>query len=109
MVFYSFRSKKREFSSECFLSYNKMASYESSSRVDPASKKTFEERTITMEAKTWDHGKQTGKATFTFAFFLEKHLKQMQLCVRTERGILESSPVFGDKGRSKLPEELVEL
>lgn len=43
-------------------------------------------------------------------FTLEKHLKQMQLCVRTERGILESSPVFGEIGGSaKIPEELVEL
>ena len=33
----------------------------------------------------------------------------MQLCVRTQKGILKSSPIFGDTGNSKIPEELVEL
>jgi hypothetical protein len=109
VVFFTFRNKMNEFNSECFLSYNKMTSFEHSERFDPASKKTFEERTIHVEAKTWDHGRETGKAKFTFRFTLEKHLKQMQLCVRTEKGILESSPVFGDTSSSHVPEELVEL
>ena len=33
----------------------------------------------------------------------------MQLCVRTERGILESSPVHGESGSSKMPKEMIEL
>lgn len=27
-------------------------------------------------------------------FSIQKHIKQMQVCVRTEQGILKSSPVF---------------
>lgn len=27
-------------------------------------------------------------------FSIQKHMKQMQVCVRTEQGILKSSPVF---------------
>jgi hypothetical protein len=55
-------------------------------------------------SKSWDHGKETGTAKFLLEFTIEQHLKQMQLCVRTEKGILESSPVVGETGSSgKMP------
>lgn len=31
-------------------------------------------------------------------FSIQAHLKQMQTCVRTEEGILTSSPVFSEAG-----------
>ena len=60
-----------------------MTSFEHKELIDPTSKKNFEERIVQISAKTWDHGRQTGKASFNFSFMIEKHLKQMQLCVRT--------------------------
>lgn len=33
----------------------------------------------------------------------------MQVCVRTEKGILESSPVYGGSSGGGIPDELLEL
>lgn len=106
IIFYAFRNKVKEFSSECFISYNKLANFQAQEKIDSIAKKTFEDRSISLEVKTWNHGKETGKAKFTILFTIEKHIKQMQLCVRTEKGILESSPVFGESSGSRIPEEL---
>lgn len=66
-------------------------------------------REATIELKTWDHGKESGLAVFRLIFEIQSHVKQLQVCVRTEKGVLESSPVFGDSGGGPVPEELVEL
>jgi len=47
-----------------------------------------------LEEKTWLHGKEVGKAKINIKFVMQTHHKQMQACVRTEEGILTSSPVF---------------
>lgn len=70
------------------------------------SKKTLEERKINIDSKIWNNGREAGKAKFSLIFIIQRHIKQMQLCVRTERGILESSPVFGESSGSKIPVEL---
>jgi hypothetical protein len=49
-----------------------------------------------MLEKSWLHGKEMGKVRVRFEFSMQAHLKQMQACVRTEKGILTSSPVFSD-------------
>lgn len=59
-------------------------------------------REIELEMKTWDHGKEAGLAFVKLEFCIQKHIKQMQICVRTEEGILESSPVFFDDGTASL-------
>jgi hypothetical protein len=48
--------------------------------------------------KTWLRGKETGSARVKLKFSIQAHLKQMQTCVRTEEGILTSSPVFSEAG-----------
>jgi hypothetical protein len=41
-----------------------------------------------LHMDTWDHGKQAGKGRFRFVFKVQSHIKQVKLCVRTEKGIL---------------------
>lgn len=57
---------------------------------------SYFERKVELLEKTWLHGTETGKARISFKFSLQSHLKQMQSCVRTEKGILTSSPVFNE-------------
>lgn len=110
IVFYLFNHNKYEFHSECFLSYNKLANEPQKEELrDSPTNVTFEVRDPSVEIKTWDHGKEAGVAVFRLVFELQSHIKQMQVCVRTENGILESSPVFGESGGGAVPEELVEL
>lgn len=49
---------------------------------------------IILSQKNWSHGKEVGQSDFKIRFLIQKHMKQMQVCVRTEQGILKSSPVF---------------
>jgi hypothetical protein len=63
-------------------------------RKDQISNITYYERKAQLSEKTWLHGKEKGLVKIAFKFALQSHLKQMQACVRTETGILTSSPVF---------------
>ena len=51
-----------------------------------------------MAQKTWLHGNETGSSLVKLKFSIQSHLKQMQTCVRTEEGIITSSPVFSEAG-----------
>jgi hypothetical protein len=50
-----------------------------------------------------------GKAKVNFKFVMQAHLKQMQACVRTESGIMASSPVFSQGNTSRGCEEITAL
>lgn len=55
-----------------------------------------------------------GKANFKFTIQNEVSLKQMYICVRTQQGILTSTPVFdidgkGTKSNSSQCEEIKQL
>lgn len=63
-------------------------------RKDKVTNITYYERKVELTEKTWLHGTEIGKVKISFKFMLQSHLKQMQACVRTEKGILTSSPVF---------------
>lgn len=63
-------------------------------RKDAVTNITYYERKVELTEKTWLHGTEMGKVKISFKFTLQSHLKQMQACVRTEKGILTSSPVF---------------
>jgi hypothetical protein len=59
-------------------------------------------RDINIELKSWDHGKEAGKTKLRIKFMIQTHIKQMQVCVRTENGISEFSPVFtGEESNNK--------
>jgi hypothetical protein len=108
VTFYLFNHDKYDFHSECFLSFNKLANEpQKEERKDSPTSVAYEVRNPALELKTWDHGKDAGVAVFRLVFELQSHIKQMQVCVRTENGILESSPVFGESAGGPLPEELV--
>jgi hypothetical protein len=53
-----------------------------------------EKRTFTSEDKLWNHGKEIGRGNFKFEVINDKYIKQMQVMVRTEEGIVKYSPVF---------------
>lgn len=50
-----------------------------------------------------------GVVKISFKFILQSHLKQMQACVRTENGILASSPVFNQTNEAKACQEIEAL
>ena len=77
---------------ECYVSINKLLNFESKVVYD--NNVPYEERMINLEQNNWSHGKDVGKSKFTMKFSIQKHMNQMQVCVRTEQGILKSSPVF---------------
>ena len=58
-------------------------------------------RNVDLVEKVWLHNKQTGFAKLKINFVLQAHQKQMQSCVRTEEGILTSTPVFFDANNSQ--------
>lgn len=63
----------------------------------------FEIKKIELTEKLWNHGVECGKIKVKLTFEVEKHLKQMLVCVRTEKGISKMSPVFKQtdiKGKS---------
>ena len=43
----------------------------------------YELRDISIELKSWDHGKEAGKTNLKIKFKIQTHIKQMQVCVRT--------------------------
>lgn len=51
-----------------------------------------QKRTFTSEDKLWNHGKEIGKGYFKFVVTSDKYIKQMQVMVRTEEGIVKNSP-----------------
>jgi hypothetical protein len=51
-------------------------------------------REVDLRVKLWLHGRETGEARLRFRFLMQSHLRQMQSCVRTEEGVLASTPVF---------------
>lgn len=85
---------------ECYVSINKLLNFESKVVYDEHNV-PYEERLITLNQNNWCHGKEVGKSNFTIKFSIQKHMKQMPVCVRTEQGILKSSPVFSrDESRA---------
>lgn len=50
-----------------------------------------------------------GQAKLKLKFIMQSHQKQMQSCVRTEEGILTSTPVFFDADRAEKCEEIQAL
>jgi hypothetical protein len=83
-----------EIESECFISLAKLMTLDYVIKKDAVTNVTYYERMVELVEKTWLHGTEMGKAKISFKFSLQSHLKQMQACVRTEKGILTSSPVF---------------
>ena len=49
---------------------------------------------IKLEEKLWSGGKECGRVKLNLGFEIQKHLKQMLVCVRTEHGILKMSPFY---------------
>ena len=81
------------------MSINKLLNFESKVFYD--GNVPYEERLITLHQNNWSHGKEVGRSNFTIRFCIQRHMKQMQVCVRTEQGILKSSPVFShEEGRT---------
>ena len=63
-----------------------------------------------MELDCWDHGQQTGKVVLQFIFRVQAHIKQLKMCVRTEKGIQQAGPIFSQsKEDLNFPSELEEL
>lgn len=86
-----------------------MANYPEKEFKDSVGNIVWQVRDVKVELKTWDHGREAGKAIFSLVFEIQTHIKQMQVCVRTEKGILESSPVYGGSSGGGIPDELLEL
>ena len=63
-------------------------------KKDAVTNITYFHRQIELTEKLWLHGKENGLAHLKFNFQMQSHQKQMQSCVRTEEGILTSTPVF---------------
>lgn len=85
---------------ECYVSINKLLNFESKVIYDDQNI-PYEERLITLSQKNWSHGKEVGLSNLKMKFSIQKHMTQMQVCVRTELGILKSSPVFShDESRA---------
>lgn len=71
---------------------------------DPVTNINYINRNVRLNQKVWLHGKELGLANIQFRFSLQAHQKQMQACVRTEEGILTSTPVFSGDNSKKLRE-----
>lgn len=57
---------------------------------------------VVLEEKLWLNGEEKGKVKIKMNFQIEKNIKQMLVCVRTEEGVCKSSPVFySNEKRSK--------
>ena len=52
----------------------------------------MEEHIIDTYERIWNHGKNLGNGMFKFSIRNEKYIKQMQVCVQTEEGIMKYSP-----------------
>jgi hypothetical protein len=78
---------------------------------DPVTNINYINRKVLLSQKVWLHGKEIGTTNIQFKFLLQAHQKQMQACVRTEDGILTSTPVFSKDNSQKLREceEIVAL
>jgi len=71
---------------------------------DPVTNINYINRKVLLNQKIWLHGKEVGLANVKFNYSLQAHQKQMQACVRTEEGILTSTPVFSGDNSQKLRE-----
>jgi hypothetical protein len=67
---------------ECYVSINKLLNFESKVIFDE-NNVPYEERTIKLSQKNWSHGKEVGESDFKLKFMIQKHMKQLQVCVRT--------------------------
>ena len=47
-----------------------------------------------VEEKLWMFGRECGSAKFHFQIKNEVYVKQMPVCVRTEKGIEKLAPIF---------------
>jgi len=98
------RQPRYESEGECFISLNKLMTLEYSLSKDAVSHIQYLNRNILLSQKVLLHGKEQGIAHIQFRFAVQAHQKQMQACVRTEDGVLTSSPVFLKDNSQKLHE-----
>ena len=85
---------------ECYISFVKLLGFDSFG-VEKNSK-SYEMKKVVLEEKLWLNGEEKGKVKIKMNFQIEKNIKQMLVCVRTEEGVCKSSPVFySNEKRSK--------
>ena len=80
----------------CYIPLSKLMSEDFTIVKDEMNNIHYANRDLKLTEKLWHHGRELGVANLSIKFKMQTHMRQMQSCVRTEDGIMTSSPIFSN-------------
>lgn len=92
---------------ECYVSYSKLLSKDFT--VEERNGREYEVHLIKIEDKLWIHGKHTADIELSLKIVIPRFYKQMIVYLRTEEGIVKTSPVITLDAKAPECKELAEL
>lgn len=92
---------------ECYVSYNKLLKKEFA--LQEKEGRPYEIHDVDVKEKLWYHGKHTADLFLSLRITIPKFPKQMVVYVRTEEGVMKTSPVIVLDAKAPQCQELAEL